>query len=101
MPTYEYQCQNCDTETEASKPVAEYNTEEKCPNCSCVMAKKFSGRIGLHNTAVQEKYFSHTLGKVVNGPIHEKKLAKEKGMIELGNERPEKHLKPKRQEYEI
>jgi len=98
---YEYLCDNCELEHTVVKPHTEYNREEKCTACGEVLRRLFSGKIGLHQTRVQEKYFSHVHGRVVDGEIHERKLAKQKGMIELGNEKPEKHLKPKRKEYEI
>ncbi len=42
MPTYCYECQSCDYRTEFIKPMAESDTEEKCPVCQVVMNKDYA-----------------------------------------------------------
>lgn len=97
--TYEYLCDGCQNKFEVAKPVSDYNREELCPVSAVTMVKCYS-KTQLYNTAVQEPYYSPAHGKWVKGRLQERELAKRKGWIEVGNERPEKHLKPERLEYE-
>lgn len=97
---YEYSCLKCDSTCEIVKPVSEYDKVENCAECGTVMSRAFAPKkLHLYGTAVEEKYFNHGLGQVVNGKAHVKQICKEKKIIEVGNERPEKHLKIRQQEY--
>ena len=98
---YEYHCNQCTRSVDVIKPVSEFDKEELCDLCHTKMIRAFAPqKLHLFNTAVQDAYFHPALGKVVRGDNHAKKLAKEKGMIEVGNERPEKHLQPKLNSYD-
>lgn len=63
------------------------------------MIRAFAPRkIHLSGTAVQEKKYQPALGRAAT----DKELASEakaRGWAEVGNERPEKHLKPAEVEY--
>lgn len=42
MPQYMYLCSVCEKEHLVVKPIAEWNTEEKCPVCHTDMVKQVS-----------------------------------------------------------
>jgi hypothetical protein len=49
---------------------------------------------------MSEPHYSHSLGQVVQSDSHAKRIAKSKGMIEIGNENPHKHIEAwKPEEY--
>lgn len=98
---YEYLCKPCGKLCEIIKRVADLNRQENCEECGTIMERQVSGGQHLLNTAVQERYYSHALGQVVKGPQDERRIAKAKGMIEVGNERPRKHLKVETSSYDI
>jgi putative FmdB family regulatory protein len=92
---YEYLCEVCGSHFDVVKPVSEYNTPEACRSCNYDATRvPFPRKIYLHGTAVQEKKWNPALGCAVTDS-EAKKIAKERGLIEVGNEDPSKHLKPK------
>lgn len=97
---YEYLCQKCNTATDVIKVVADFDRIESCEKCGTIMERQFRPKIHLYGTAVQEAYFNHGLGQVVKGNSHAKQIAKDRKLIEVGNERPEKHLKVKLSNYD-
>lgn len=99
---YEYSCEKCQKSVDVVKPLADYDRVEMCPTCSDTkMIRAFAPtRTHLYGTKVEEAYFSHALGQVVKGDTHARQIAKQKGLIELGNENPHKHLKPKLHSYD-
>lgn len=98
---YEYSCSQCQTSIDIIKPVSDYDRIENCETCGTLMNRAFAPRkIHLYGTAVQDAYYNNGLGCVVKNDKHARQIAKDRNLIEVGNERPEKHLKIKRQEYE-
>jgi hypothetical protein len=67
-------------------------------SCDGVMERIFSWKLHLTGTKVQERYFNHALGGVVTD-TEARRIAKERGLIEVGNEIPGKHLKPEVSDY--
>jgi hypothetical protein len=55
----------------------------------------------LIGTKVEDAYFCSGLGQVVRNSSHRKEIIRERGLIEVGNERPEKHLKPTHIPYDV
>lgn len=98
---YGYTCPKCNQTSEIIKPVADYDRVEQCNVCSTVMIRDFAPKkMHLFNTKVQESYMHHGLGQVVRGDNHARQLAKERGWIEIGNENPHKHQKPRLKSYD-
>lgn len=96
---YVYKCDGCNGEFEVIKPVADYERIESCPVSGTIMTRAIAPqRIFLHNTAVQERAYNPAFGKALTRN-EAKEIAKQRGMIEVGNERPEKHLKPRLNDY--
>lgn len=96
---YDYTCAPCEYTFEVVKNAKYYNDPEDCPKCGDEATRVFPPKkIHLMNTAVQEKYFDHALG-VVTTKDGAKDIAKRRGLVEVGNERPEKHLAPEVDDY--
>jgi ssDNA-binding Zn-finger/Zn-ribbon topoisomerase 1 len=96
---YPYKCNSGHT-WEVIKSVKQIDNEEKCPDCGTIgeryisQSQSFSGADDW-DTA----HYSHALGKVVRNNKEERRLASAKGLIEVGNEKPEKihkHFKKQR-----
>jgi len=96
---YEYECNRCGKREDVCKSVKDFERVEKCEECAspmrvCLSAGYFSGE------KVQDAYFNHGLGQVVSSDQEAKQIAKDRGLIEIGNETPKKHITPpKRQKY--
>lgn len=97
---YGYQCTACNTEWEVIKPVAEIDSPETCEKCGALGKRQISGGQHIIGAKVQDPYFSHALGEVVKNDAHARKIAKQKGMIEIGNE-SQTHLKPTLHKYDF
>lgn len=99
---YEYSCEHCQTTTDIVKSVKDFERVEHCEKCASIMTRAFAPqRIHLYGTKVEDAYFNVGLGQVVKGSQHVKEIVKERKLIEVGNERPEKHLKPKLNTYDF
>lgn len=83
---YEYQCTACDHEFEVYKSVKKYKEPEPCNLCG----GKTKRILSLSNVnPVEHGEFNHGLGCWVNDKKHRAEVAKQKGMIEVGNEATE------------
>lgn len=88
---YEYKCFQCKKLFDVAKPVSRYLDEEICVSCGAVADRvPFPRKTHLSGTAVQDKKFNHALGRVCTDR-EAKQIAKEQGMIEVGNEDVSKH----------
>lgn len=97
---YEHVCGICQIHFDVSKDAEHYRRPEPCPQCGAQCARiPFPRRTYLANTAVQERYFSQALGQVVTRR-EELQIAKQQGMIEVGNEKIEKHVKTELHSYD-
>lgn len=101
MPTYEYYCEKCDLGRDVIKPIQEYKSPESCAQCGNEMQKVFSGRVHFIGTKIEDAEFNVGLGEVTKSKRHREELARRKGAIELGNEKPDsvhKHFENSREE---
>jgi len=96
---YEYKCTN-NHRWEVIKSVRNIDNIENCSECDTIgtrcisQSQSFSGANDW-DTA----HYSHALGKNVRNNNEERKLCKQKGMIEVGNEdvnKTHKHFKDQR-----
>lgn len=95
---YEYECRRCLKRLEIIKPAADSSCDETCDFCKEPLHKIFS-RAHLTGTKVQEKVWQPAIGKpATNSELAT--IAKRKGWEPIGNEKPEKHLRIQRTEYE-
>lgn len=97
---YDYFCSGCSGTFEVSKVVDDFDRIENCPTSGTMMTRLFKPKIHLYGTKVEDKHFHTGLGQVVNSTQHARQLAKERGLIEVGNERVEKYVKWTPKDYE-
>jgi len=98
---YEYACPACHRHWDVIKRVSEMDAEETCV-CKAIGVRQFiPQKIHLSGTKVEEAEFNPGLGCIVKNKNHRKELAKQKGLEEIGNEKPEtihKHFDQRRSE---
>ena len=89
MPIYSYKCPICDTEFVNYWRVKDYNKDTPCPECEAIAEKQvnrdfvfFSNEKGGFTSG-----YNHALGREVTTRGQYRKLLKEKGLVEMGNER--------------
>lgn len=99
--TYEYHCKKCDQYCDIIKGADDFDRSEHCTICGQPMTRVFKPIIHLTNTQVHNPYYSIALGDMVKSPKDERRKAKERGMEEVGNENVRKHVKRRRQSYDI
>lgn len=99
---YEYFCSNCAVTTEITKTLAELNRQELCNDCDNSMVRHLTGKVGFsgEKTDSHNSYFHHGLGKMVRSDKHASQMAKDQGLIELGNE-TQNHLRPNEKRYDL
>lgn len=81
---YPYQCQ-CGTSFDVIKPLSKIDSPEKCPSCGQIGDRVIAAG-HFYGEKVEDAYFCPALGTVVRNSSHRKALAKDKGLIEVGNE---------------
>ena len=98
---YPYYCSQCDTECEIIKSLDDIDRVETC-ECGHKMARKISDKIGFKNEKVSENqsFFHPALGCVVNSNSQAQKIARERGLVEVGNDKMES-LRPKESRYDL
>ena len=92
MPIYAYRCP-CATEWDVAKPMAELDRAEACPKCGAVngAGSRLIQRANISGAGDwNTQCFHPALGQVVRNNAHARQIAKSRGMIEVGNEAPEK-----------
>ena len=98
MPYYEYECLKCNHETEVFKSISEFDREELCNDCGQPMHRLISKGHFIY-AGVQEAYFNHGLGCVVKNRKHKNEIAKQRGLVEVDNDKPTETVNHK--PYEI
>lgn len=89
MPTYDYQCQDCDAQYTTIKSIKEYDGLDTCPKCAKIGIRIISSGIHVIGAAVQNAEFNVGLGKVTKNKYHRDELAKRMNVVEIGNEKPD------------
>ncbi len=95
MPTYAYKCPSCTSLFDVIKPMAELDRLEECPAC-CGFANSGSRLIQAANidrTAAagwNGQTFHPALGCYTRSDQHARKIAKARGLEEVGTESPDK-----------
>lgn len=101
MPTYEYACP-VGHHFDVIKRMADIDCPESCPQCELKAERQVTrpNLVGL-GACTESAHFHPALGQVVKDSQHAAKIAKGKGMIEVGTEPPEKihkHFEKQRKE---
>lgn len=91
MPTYEFNCPKCEEKFETFESIHSYDGDGECPKCGNVSRERIlSANIHFIGTAVQSPEYNPAFGQVVKNKNHRAELAKRNGLVEIGNEKPEK-----------
>ena len=92
MPTYAYLCAACSADFDVVKRMAELDRAEACPACSHENGPR-SRQMQRTNFSGASDWNTQTwnpgLGCYTKSNKHAAQIAKSKGMIEIGNEKPE------------
>lgn len=87
---YEHSCLKCDLRFDVVKSAADYDRKEPCPKCGDLTSRQFTAsRIHLHHTKVQEAEYNPGLGCIVKNRQHREEICRQRGLEEIGNEKPE------------
>lgn len=93
---YEYRCDECDLVTDVVKSHRDMEREERCQACTRVMTRiLFSPRLHLLHTRVEHPEWNPGLGCVVKNRIDRARIARERGLEEVGNESPDAMVEDK------
>lgn len=87
--TYEYSCTNatCLNRFDVIKSVKDMDVNEFCPICAHGAERKFvPSRVYFSKTSVEHAEYNPGLGCVVKNRQHREELAKQRGLVEIGND---------------
>lgn len=82
---YDYECNHCGHSCVVEKPISRSSTSEQCTKCGENM-HKLPSRFYHHGASVENAYFNHGLGCVVDNSRHAQQIAKSRGLVEIGND---------------
>ena len=91
MPLYEYLCHQCEAPFDVARPISAIYDPAVCPKCEATngKAQRQLTRTHFYGAAVEDASYDPGLGMVVKSSKHRKDEAKARGLIEIGNEKPE------------
>lgn len=92
MPTYDYAHEPCRIRWDVIKPMSAFDTPEPCPKCG-EPGIKLPSLCAIDKTAAggwNEQTYHPALGCYTRSTQHARKIAKSRGMEEVGTEPPEK-----------
>ena len=89
---YPYECE-CGFKTDIIKSVRDIDNSEKCPKCDTIMSRKIAGGNGFLYAEVEDAEYNPGLGCVVKNKKHRAEIAKQRGLVEVGNEDMNKIMK--------
>ncbi len=91
MPTYAYLCQACSADFDVVCPISEIDNRVECPRCAVAngKAQRQLTRTSFYGAKVEDASYDPGLGMVVKSDKHRRDEAKARGLIEIGNEKPE------------
>jgi len=102
MPTYDWHCQKCDANFETIESIKNYTGRGECPTCKNLSVDRiFSHQVYFIGASVEDATYNPAFGQVVKNSRQAREIAKEKGLIEIGTEKPEtihKHFDSQREE---
>lgn len=87
MPVYEYGCKDCGHEFDVVKSFKEYDLPEACQSCQSLKTERYISRSYFYGEKDWDKVeFNPAFGCLVKNKKHREQLAKERNLIEIGNE---------------
>ena len=87
---YDYNCDTCDIPFDVVKSMHDSSRPEICPKCGQTGRRIYSSKIYFTGTSVEDAEYNIGLGKITKSKRHRDELAKNMGLIEVGNEDPNK-----------
>lgn len=90
--TYVFECQNasCGKHFDVIRSVREMDEPGVCSTCNNVAKRIFiPSRVLFSGAAVQNAEYNPGLGCITRNKSHRDEIARQKGLIEVGNEKPE------------
>ena len=87
---YPYECSCCGNKWDVIKRVSEINNPEYCCQCNNIGERKIAQKGHFYGAEVEDAEFCPALGCVVKSKAHRRRLAKQLGLVEVGNENMEK-----------
>ncbi len=85
---YEYSCQTHGT-FEVYKAMSEAHLPEVCPTCQEAATRLWNNRGGFYGEKVEHPEYNPALGCVVKNSKHRAEVAASRGLVEIGNEKPD------------
>ncbi len=85
--TFEYWCKTCELIKEDIQRIGCAKEYLKCDKCGEKMQRHYT-TFQISGTKVSNREYNPAFGCVVKSDAHRKELAKQRGMIEIGNESP-------------
>lgn len=85
---YPYECE-CGEEFDVYKNLVDIDRVEECPVCksSCDKTRRrIAGTQQFFGERVEDAEYCPTMGQVVKSRSHRRQLAKDRGMVEVGND---------------
>ena len=102
MPIYDWFCEKCEIEEEVIQSIKEYTGKWDCPMCGNPGRRIYSRcQWYFTGTKIEDAEFNPGLGRITKSKAHRKELAKQMGVEEVGNEKPEaihKHFDTSREQ---
>jgi putative FmdB family regulatory protein len=88
MPSYPYECPKCESQFDAYKGFDDIDRLEECPNCGMLLDKdcRKIARVYFTGEKPFDPYYCPGLGSVVTSKAERQRLAKSRGLQEVGNE---------------
>ena len=87
MPTYDFDCRECGP-YEHFCGISDYDRNTPCPDCGKVGNRVFVRNGMFTGERVEDAEYNPGLGCVTKNSKHRAEIAKQKGLIEIGNENP-------------
>jgi putative FmdB family regulatory protein len=99
MPVYPYKCTTCPHHFDVAKSVRQIDDPETCPKCQSD-SKRYLVAVNFNGASDWDKAeYNPGLGCIVKNTKHRERIAKARGLIELGNEDVSKYIT--RQEQKV
>lgn len=95
---YPYLCK-CGTEFDVTKTIHQIDLVEECPSCHSI-AERIIASGSFYGEKDEDASYDPALGCIVKNQIHRRKIAKDRGLIEVGNEDMNKWYDNKTKEKE-
>jgi putative FmdB family regulatory protein len=97
---YEFLCKKCNAIDEIIRHHMDLADPVVCDECGSVMERKYTPP-NIQTQGESIPHFNPALGMMVRSDSHAREVAKQRGLVEVGNEDVHKHTSgPRRQEYD-